>query len=193
MGRKAGRSPDDTRRDILDAARAALVQKGRSASLADIARQAQVTKGGLLYHFGTKEDLFAALADDLLRSFDDLLTSMVEPDDHEPGRLCRAYVRASFVPWTPDDLDAVSPILLAIVVDDDHVEAIVERFTVDLDARLRDDGLPADVVELVVAAADGASMQPLWWAGVDQAHRQRLEARLIALTRVGGGDVVGAL
>ncbi|MET0821788.1 MAG: TetR/AcrR family transcriptional regulator [Aeromicrobium sp.] len=185
MGRKAGRSPDDTRRDILDAARAALVHKGRSASLADIARQAQVTKGGLLYHFGTKEDLFAALADDLLRSFDELLLSMTEPDDHGPGRLCRAYIRASFVPWTPDDLDAVSPIVMAIVVDDERVATIVETFTVDLDARLRDDGLPDDVVELVVAAADGASMQPLWWAGTDQAHRQRLENRLIALTRRG--------
>ena len=183
MGRKAGRSPGDTRRDILDAARATLVQKGRSASLADIARQAQVTKGGLLYHFGTKEDLFAALAEDLLRSFDDLLSSMVEPDDHEPGRLCRAYVRASFVPWTPDDLDAVSPIVMAIVVDDDRVVATVETYTADLDARLRDDGLPDDVVELVVAAADGASMQPLWWGGTDQSHRRRLEERLIALTR----------
>ena len=185
MGRKAGRSPDDTRRDILYAARAMLVQKGRSASLADIARRAQVTKGGLLYHFGTKEDLFAALAEDLLRSFDELLLSMVGPDDHEPGRLCRAYIRASFVPWTPDDLDAVSPIVMAIVVDDVRVAAIVETYTADLDARLRDDGLPDEVVELVVAAADGASMQPLWWAGMDQEHRRRLEDRLIALTRRG--------
>lgn len=185
MGRKAGRSPEDTRRDILDAARSTLVQKGRSASLADIARHAQVTKGGLLYHFGTKEDLLAALADDLLRSFDDLVLSMIEPEDHGPGRLCRAYVRASFVPWTPDDLDSMNPVVMAIVVDDARVAATVERYTADLDARLHDDGLPDDVVELVVAAADGASMQPLWWAGTDQAHRQRLEDRLIALTRQG--------
>ena len=186
--------PPAAREAVLDAFERIIIAEGeRGATLDATAKAAGVSKGGLLYHFGTKEDLFAALADDLLRSFDELLLSMVEPDDHEPGRLCRAYVRASFVPWTPDDLDAVSPIVMAIVVDDERVAAIVERFTVDLDARLRADGLPDDVVELVVAAADGASMQPLWWAGTDQAHRQRLEARLIALTRVGGGDVVGAL
>jgi AcrR family transcriptional regulator len=183
MGRKAGRSPDDTRRDILDAAGATLVLKGRSASLADIARQAQVTKGGLLYHFGSKDDLFAALAEHLMSSFDDLVVSMVEADDDMPGRLCRAYVRASFVPWTPSTLDAMNPVVMAILFADERVAAIIERFTADLDARLRGDGLPDELVELVVAAADGASMQPLWCAGAGDHHRRRLEEKLIALTR----------
>lgn len=184
MGRKAGRSPDDTRRDILDAARVTLVQKGRSTSLADIARQAQVTKGGLLYHFGSRDDLLAALAHDLLQSFDDLVVSLIDPDDQAPGRLCRAYVRSSFVPWVPDDPSGMNPIVMAIVVDEPRVAGIVERYTTDLDARLHDDGLPDDVVDLVVAAADGASMQPLWWADTQPEQRQRLEHRLIAMTRL---------
>lgn len=184
MGRKAGRSPDDTRRDILEAARVTLLQKGRSTSLADIARQAQVTKGGLLYHFGSREDLLAALAQDLLQSFDDLVVSLIDPDDREPGRLCRAYVRSSFVPWVPEDPSSMNPIVMAIVIDQPRTAEILERYTADLDARLHDDGLPDDVVELVVAAADGASMQPLWWVDTSPDQRRRFEDRLIAMTRL---------
>ena len=183
MGRKAGRSPDDTRRDILDAAAVVLVQKGRSTSLADIARQADVTKGGLLYHFGSREDLLAAVAEDLLQSYEELLQSMIDPHDHAPGRFCRAYVRASFVPWSPDEIGFLTPIVMAIVLDEPRTVEIVDRFTADLHGRLHGDGLPRDVVDLVVAAADGASMRPLWWAGVESTSDRALEAQLIAMTR----------
>jgi AcrR family transcriptional regulator len=183
MGRKAGRSPDDTRRDILDAASVVLVQKGRSTSLADIARQAGVTKGGLLYHFGSKIDLLVAVATDSLQTYNDLVTSMLDPDDHEPGRLCRAYVRAAFVPWDPADSSTANPIVMAIALDDPRIAEVVDSYTADLEARLHDDGIPSEVVALVVAAADGASMQPLWWSGTDAARRQALQQHLLRLTR----------
>lgn len=184
MGRKAGRSPEDTRRDLLDAAAVVLVQKGRSTSLADIARQADVTKGGLLYHFGSREDLLAAVAEDLLQSYEKLLQSMIDPDDDAPGRFCRAYVRASFVTWSPVEIGFLNPLVMAIVLDEPRTVEIVDRFTVDLHGRLHGDGLPHDVVDLVVAAADGASMRPLWWAGIEPEPYGTLQERLIALTHL---------
>ncbi|KAA1373050.1 TetR/AcrR family transcriptional regulator [Aeromicrobium fastidiosum] len=184
MGRTTGRSPADTRRDILAAAAAALVQKGRSASLSDIANGAGVTKGGLLYHFGSKDELLAALARDLFASYDRLLQSMLDPDDDEPGRLCRAYIRSSFVPWSPSEPGFMDHIVLSALMIEPHVAEITNEFTVRLDEQLLDDGLPADVVDLIVAAADGASMQPLWWTEAPVERRAELEQRLLAMTVV---------
>lgn len=184
MGRTKGRSPAETRRDILAATATALVHRGRSASLSDIATEAGVTKGGLLYHFGSKDELLAALARDLFASYGRLLESMVHPDDDQPGRLCRAYVRASFVPWSPSEPAFMDHVVLSALTIEPHVAAITNEFTARLDERLLDDGLPADVVDLVVAAADGASMQPLWWIEAPIERRAHLEQRLLAMTVV---------
>lgn len=57
--------------------------------------------------------------------------------------------------------------------------ADAERWDADLHA----DGLPPDVVTLVVAAADGASTAPLWGVGIDVPAARRLERQLLDLTR----------
>lgn len=182
MGRTSGRSPSDTRRDILTATATALVQRGRSASLSDIAKEAGVTKGGLLYHFGTKQELLVALARDLFDSYDRLLESMIEIDDARPGRLCRAYIRSCFIPWSPSEPGFMDHIVLSALMIEPQVAAMVNQFSAGLDERLLDDGLPKDVVDLIVAAADGASMQPLWWTEAPIERRVELERRLLSMT-----------
>ncbi|MEV4728318.1 TetR/AcrR family transcriptional regulator, partial [Micromonospora humida] len=95
MGRTAGRSPQDTRRALLDAAADAVRARGIHASLDDIARFAGVSKGGLIYHFASKDDLILELARDQLASFQAGIDAALDPTDTAPGRLTRAYLRAS--------------------------------------------------------------------------------------------------
>lgn len=53
---------NNSREQILDAYEHLLVQAGeRAATLDAVAAQAKVSKGGLLYHFGSKKALFEAL------------------------------------------------------------------------------------------------------------------------------------
>lgn len=55
---------NNSREQILDAYEHLLVQAGeRAATLDAVAAQAKVSKGGLLYHFGSKKALFEALLD----------------------------------------------------------------------------------------------------------------------------------
>lgn len=55
---------NNSREQILDAYEHLLVQAGeRAATLDAVAAQAKVSKGGLLYHFGSKKALFQALLD----------------------------------------------------------------------------------------------------------------------------------
>ncbi len=182
MGRTAGRSPSDTRRVVLDAASAVFRTRGLSATLDDVAQEAGLSKGGVIYHFATKDDLVAALAEALLEDFRDAVHAHLDPDDQHAGRLTRAYVRASLV---DTDLTAARDAyaLIAQIITNPAVARIARadarRWRDDLAA----DGLPEPVTSLVVAAADGAGVAPLWGAELDEAENARLAARLVAMTR----------
>jgi AcrR family transcriptional regulator len=68
MGRSVSRSA--TRRRLLDAAVAVVRREGpRALTLDAVAAEAGVSKGGLLYHFATKDDLVDALIEDWRDSF----------------------------------------------------------------------------------------------------------------------------
>ncbi|WP_131738601.1 TetR/AcrR family transcriptional regulator [Actinomadura roseirufa] len=79
---------------LLDAAESLLSEHGtRALTLAAVADRAGVSKGGLLYHFPTKEALVRALVARVIEEFDDLIASY---DDGAPGSYTRAYVEATF-------------------------------------------------------------------------------------------------
>ncbi|MFD6565768.1 TetR/AcrR family transcriptional regulator [Micromonospora profundi] len=182
MGRTAGRSPQDTRRALLDAAADAVRTRGIHASLDDIARFAGVSKGGLIYHFASKDELILELARDQLAAFHASIDAALDPSDTAPGRLTRAYIRAAVAP--DDDADVRES--LALITQLMTLPAVAELARADaeqLDAALAADGLPTDVLALVVAAADGMSTAPLWGASTQKPARQRLVERLLHLTR----------
>ncbi|RGC69181.1 HTH-type transcriptional regulator AcrR [Micromonospora sp. MW-13] len=182
MGRKAGRSPGETRRLLLDAAGAIIRTRGVSATLDDIAQQAGVSKGGLVYHFASKEDLIRALADDLLQTFRNAVESALDPADTAPGRLTRAYVRACLDTSQDERVLLETIALLAQLI---TIPAVAELARADAerwDRELRADGLPEEILALVVSAADGAVNAPLWGTLTRTANLRRLEDQLIRLT-----------
>lgn len=65
--RRPTRAPDARRAQILDAALVEFAEKGfAGASTNAIADRAKVAKGLLFHHFGSKEELFYAVADDVI-------------------------------------------------------------------------------------------------------------------------------
>ena len=70
-----------TRRKLLDAAQRLVDQSGASRlTLAAVAREAGVSKGGLLYHFGTKDELIAAMLDRRFTRFDEKRRAKLDDD-----------------------------------------------------------------------------------------------------------------
>ncbi|GAB7039623.1 MULTISPECIES: TetR/AcrR family transcriptional regulator [Catenuloplanes] len=181
MGRTAGRSPEDTRRALLAAAGSAIRARGIHASLDEIARFAGVSKGGLIYHFASKERLILEVARDQLAAFQASMDAALDPHDTAPGRLTRAYLRSVLA----DDEVAVRD-SLALIAQLMIVPAVAELAVADarrIEADLAADGLPEDVVALVVAAADGLSATPMWGGTAHTAAHRRLIERLVHLTR----------
>ncbi|MXP65235.1 TetR/AcrR family transcriptional regulator [Roseomonas sp. M0104] len=65
-GERRSRAPEQTRRDILDAAIAEFSEKGYSGGRVDeIAARTRTTKRMIYYYFGGKEQLFAAVLEEM--------------------------------------------------------------------------------------------------------------------------------
>jgi AcrR family transcriptional regulator len=75
----------------LDAAEQLLAEQGAPClTLSAVAERAGVSKGGLLYHFNTKEALIKGMIERLIADFDELVASQDEPT------YTRAYLAATF-------------------------------------------------------------------------------------------------
>lgn len=145
-----------SRERLLDAAAEVLLTEGaESLTLEAVAQRAGVSKGGLFYHFPTKQAMVAAMVDRLTAAFDAALGSA----GGRPGDFLRAYVEAT-IPKVRTDAPAdrvTAALLAAVLVDPAGLTPLRERFAA-WQARLTDDGIDPAVATAVRLAVDG------WWA-----------------------------
>jgi len=180
MGRTTGRDADETRRQIIHAAARLVSRRGSSVSISAIADAAGVSKGGLLYHFASKDELLEAVAAWLFDSFRAAVYDAAEADP-EPGRLTRAYVRVSFA----DGADEAAAREMIAVAAQLMYEPRIQQLADADGARWREDlfgdGLPPEVVRVVLAATDGISAAPLWGTVLSPDDVRLLEEYLLDL------------
>ena len=95
MARKTKEEALETRNAILDATVRVFAAKGAAnVSLADIAREAGVTRGAIYWHFANKADLLNALWNEVLLIYTPLARASESRDEPDPlGRLKELYVR----------------------------------------------------------------------------------------------------
>ena len=100
--------------------------------------------------------------------------------DGGPGRLVRAYIRASLIPQDADELRERFALITQLLT----VPSVLElarrddiRWTEDLER----DGVPEPVRVLVLAAADGFGGAPLWASEPPERVREQLQRDLIAM------------
>lgn len=182
MGRTQGRTAHDTRRALLDAAGEAIRTRGVHVTLDEIAHQAGVSKGGLIYHFASKDQLILELARDRLTRFRVDVSAHLDPGDTAPGSLTRAYLRTVLAPDQDEAGSREEIALITQLMTIPEVADLARRESEELKRLLDADGLPPDVLALVIATADGISSAPLWGASTDGPAYQTLGGRLIELT-----------
>ncbi|MGB4779055.1 TetR/AcrR family transcriptional regulator [Microbacterium sp.] len=139
---------------ILDSAGRILVRDGGDAvTIAAVAREAGISKGGLFYHFASKELLIEGLVARYVATFDELLDSAGD----DPGAATRAYLRSVEHPGSPATQPVVA-MLAAAVVNPASMATLRERYD-RWQRRLDDDGVPAHLSATIRFAVDG-----LWLA-----------------------------
>jgi AcrR family transcriptional regulator len=182
---RPSRNTERTRRAILDSARAVLRRSGTGAAIGEIAREAQVSKSGLLHHFPSREALLIAVVEDTLDRLHELAREHVDLAENHPGKALRGYIRAVF-----SDNDDVRDVfhysefwsVLKIEGMDDLLRADAERW----DRFFAEDGLHPDRVIIVRNAAEGFAGAVSWDPTIDDALLAHGRALLLALTEQDG-------
>jgi AcrR family transcriptional regulator len=149
----------DARTRILDAAEAIVQARGVPAlTLEAAARDAGVSKGGLLYHFASKEALLAGMLNRLAEAIGREFETTVAATPEGPGRVARAMLAWAFNDTACEHHDRAAAVFLAAFHHDrvllDPVRAVFARMREEL-AR---DGLPPGFGQAVMCAADGLFM-----------------------------------
>src|SRR3954453_6712259 len=138
--------PARTRERLLDAAGAVVRRDGAQALTLDaVAAEAQVSKGGLLYHFKSKRELVQAMVE---RWLGELQRDMDAADPH----FVRGYVKASA------PVEHELGMLAALIADPALLATVREQYSVWQDRVEREGRDPVDAT-VARLAADG-----LWLA-----------------------------
>jgi AcrR family transcriptional regulator len=173
-----------TREAVLRAASRVVVEEGVSRmTLEAVAREAGVSKGGLLYHFPGKEALIGGMIGRLVEGFEDALGRELRRERGAGGgRWSRAYARASFAEdrWY---LQA-SAGLLAAVAEDPALLDPLRRGYRDAQRWAERDGIDPALATLVRLAADGLFFaELLGFAPPEGELRSRVLQALLSLTQ----------
>jgi AcrR family transcriptional regulator len=157
----------DARTRVLDAAEAIVQARGVTGlTLEAAARDAGVSKGGLLYHFASKEALLAALLGRLAEAMELQYRAAVETMPEGPGRVSRALLNWGFgdagCTVTDEMHDRAAAVFLAAFHHDRALLEPIREVIARMRADMANDGLPPGHAGAINAAGDGMFMARLF-------------------------------
>src|SRR5687767_12534291 len=104
MDEEVATTPVPVRDKLLCAAEKVIARDGvKNLTLEGVAREAGVSKGGLLYHFPSKKELIIAIVDRLGCRCAFEQERAESSNDHSPGAFSRAYLTARTRPPDPEE------------------------------------------------------------------------------------------
>jgi AcrR family transcriptional regulator len=177
----------DTKSQLLDAAEAVVTRDGvRNLTLDAVAAQSGISKGGLLYHFRSKEDLAAAMIQRSIGWFDDALVEAGTDDPEPQGRYTRAYIKASLgmTPLTGAGFDNLCSAMTTALLSFPERLGPIQEQGLRTQRHVEKDGLDPVLATIIRLAIDG-----LWLSEnfnlmrFDKDMKAKVAARLLAWTR----------
>lgn len=142
---------------ILEAARAIAAREGAGKiTIEAVAKEAGLSKGGVLYNFPTKRALLSGLLDQMLAAHRELLANV--PEGH-PGRTLRGHLETFLQSQDVDD-DLSMAILAAAASDPRLLDPLRTELTDDLE-RILTDTKDVPGAMIVVLAIQGLRFQRL--------------------------------
>jgi AcrR family transcriptional regulator len=178
-----------TRDTILDAAERLIARDGvQHLTIGRVAEEAAVSRGGLFYHFPSKEALVQAMVQRMVDGWQAALDTVVAQDPEPYGRFTRAYAR--LVLRADDErTEATGAVMGALIAG----LAFDPRLLDPLHARLRAWQAQSEAeLDPAAAAVVRLTTHALWTNEllltntISPELRRAIVARLEALTRPGG-------
>mgnify|MGYP003574908625 CR=1 FL=1 len=172
---------EQTIRNLLDAGRDLVAEHGAARLTLDaVVKRAGMSKGAILYHFKTKDDLTRQLFQDAVDAFDARVAEK-RGNDRSPGSYTRAYIAVTTAPHAAGSAAAERSVISALAADG-VVGAILEQTLANWSSQVENDGLDPALAQLVRLAADGLWMMEAAGANpVSAGLRQDVSAHMLRL------------
>lgn len=176
--------PKDSSRTLsklLAAAQTVVQRDGAHALTLDaVAKEAGLSKGGLLYHFPSKDALIQGLIAATLASFEERVAALMTADEEPIGRWTRAYWRATL---EDGQAEALASMFASAMLDPAQLPAMLAQHDA-WQSRSAADGLDPAMAALVRLAADGYWFSQIHGiAPADGPTTAQLQALIMALTQ----------
>lgn len=168
---------------LLSAAEQVVSRDGvANLTLEAVAREAGVSKGGLLYHFPSKSALVTAIVERLARHCEAKQATSLEQDTNTPGAFTRAYVQTRTEPLAPHEVPFHCALLAAAGTDPQYLEPFRRRIA-QWQTRLENDGIDPVIAVIARLAVDGLAFGTLLGLPVPQDQlREQVIQRLLEMT-----------
>lgn len=147
--------------DILNAASKVVAERGIfNLTLDAVAEVAGLSKGGLLYHFRSKEVLVEKMVEHLAMNYRHKIEDHATSDPQEKGKWTRAYVDVTFN-RSYQNKDMHSGLLAAKAVNPELLQPIHEVYN-EWQNAIDDDGIDPTLATIIRLAADGIWLADLF-------------------------------
>ncbi len=160
---------------LLDATEAVVARQGiANLTLAAVAAEARMSKGGLLHYFPSKDRLVEALVIRTAEGWRSCYTEAYERTPEGPGRMAQALLEHCLSDakcWTEELRRSSSAVFAALAQNPALIEPMRAVYA-DLHRRIAEDGLPPGVAEAVAAAIDGLWLD--WVLGIVPLDQDRV-------------------
>jgi AcrR family transcriptional regulator len=179
---KEKRSAADTRETILTAAANVVIEQGASRmTLEAVAKEAGVSKGGLLYHFPSKDALIEGMIDHMVQGLTERIRKEYESDEFgtNQGRWLRALTRANF---QSEDLELGAGLTAAVLLQPDLLEANRQAYETR-QTLIEQDGVDIVWANIIRLVGDGIWFSELLgFAPPKEPLKSQILERLLSLT-----------
>ncbi len=176
----------DTKAKIIAAAANVAVARGvQNLTMEAVAEEAGISKGGVFYHFGSKQELLLGMVQALV-DITEKEVSAAQAQDHEAGSWLRGFIRACLTN-SAEDLGPVGRLSVAFLTaaanDTTLLAPMNERQPAWREA-INTSGIDPVQAQIVRLAADGLWINDVMGVPVlDAAERAAVIERLEAMTR----------
>jgi AcrR family transcriptional regulator len=176
------RSAADTRELIITSAAKVVLEQGAARmTLEAVAKEAGVSKGGLLYHFPSKEALIEGMIEHMVQGFTERIRREYEQDDFgtNQGRWLRALTKANF---QSENLDLSAGLTAAVLLQPELLEANRKAYETR-QALIEQDGVDIVWANIIRLVGDGIWFSELLgFAPPKEPLKTQILERLLSLT-----------
>ncbi|SDC21418.1 transcriptional regulator, TetR family [Pelagirhabdus alkalitolerans] len=147
--------------DILNAASRIVEEKGIfNFTLESVAKEAGISKGGLLYHFPSKQALVEGMVEHLARNYQEKIETQANEDPVERGKWTRAFLNVTFNQGYPKK-EMHAGLLAAKAVDPTLLKPIHEAYE-KWQHQIENDGIDPIDATIIRLATDGIWLSELF-------------------------------